>query len=158
MRFVDAAGVTVWKPHWLVSFDSNRRTRLRIRCSVRNSPDQPATFDVECRDWPRGETLRTGPHLRFFPDGSARIPDDTGGWEQVAVFSLGEWVRIEFEFEQGDGAPKTYALRLSGPETGTVVREALPFRSREFRHCTWFGFAGMDEKTAVFYADDVVIE
>ena len=158
IRFEDASEVTLWKPHWFVSFDSLTNDRLRITCRVRNSSDQPATFDVECRDWPKGEELKTGPHVRFFPDGSVRVPLAGGGWRRVATFPLGTWVKVGFGFEQGEKGTGVYELSLAPSEGNSVVKEALPFRSETFKRCTWFGLAGMDEEPAVFFADEIVIE
>ena len=159
IRFDDAPGATAWKPHWCRLF-GRREGRFRMQCSVRNDPAQPATFDLEFRDWTPPALLRTGPHLRFQPDGTVQVPGGPGqgAWVPVGRFPLGRWLRVEVEFDQGAGKPKTYALRITEPGGTSVVKAALPFRHAAFTRCSWVGFAGMDVKTATFYVDDITVE
>jgi hypothetical protein len=71
---------------------------------------------------------------------------------------VGEWLRVEVEFEKGEGKAKTYALRLTAADGTKTEKEALPYRSPEFTLCTWLGLMGMDAKPAIFYTDDVRME
>jgi len=87
-----------------------------------------------------------------------QVFDGTGNWRQLAVFPLGTWIRVEYEFEQGDGAAKTFDLRLVTEGADPVVRCGLSFSNTTFTQCTWFGLAGMDEEKSVFHVDDIVIE
>ena len=65
---------------------------------------------------------------------------------------------MDVQFEEGEGKPKTYTLRF-GPLGGALTALTdLPFRSEAFKSCTWCGFAGMDDKRAVFYVDDFRLE
>jgi len=161
LQFVDAPGVTVWKPHWFA-----RRTpgagMVRLQCFVKNDPDEPAMFDLEFRDWPPGvgPKFATGPHVRFFPDGAVKYAANSGQaqWIALGTYELGKWLRVEVEFEEGEAKPKTWKVRFGRPGAAMTTRELLPFRHPAFRVCTWVGFAGMDEKRAAFYVDDLRLE
>jgi len=97
--------------------------------------------------------------LRFNPDGSVQVAGPgAAGWMTVGRYDLGRWLRVEVEFEEGDAKPKTYALRLTGPDGATTAKEGLPFLQPEFQGCTWCGFVGIDAKPAVFYVDDIRLE
>lgn len=156
LRFADAAGATAWKPHWCAQRTAGSG-KVRMRCCVKNDAAQPATFDLEFRDWlggsQPGDRYLTGPHIRFQPDGTVQA-----GGAPVGKCKPGEWLRVEVEFEEGDAKPKTYTLRLTSADGSTVAKDGLPFRNPAFKLCTWFGFSGTDTKTAVFYVDDVQLE
>jgi hypothetical protein len=156
LRFADAAGATAWKPHWCAQRTAGSG-KVRMRCCVKNDAAQPATFDLEFRDWlggsQPGDRYLTGPHIRFQPDGTVQA-----GGAPVGKCKPGEWLRVEVEFEEGDAKPKTYTLRLTSAGGSTVAKDGLPFRNPAFKLCTWFGFSGTDTKTAVFYVDDVQLE
>ncbi|MFN6189324.1 MAG: hypothetical protein ACK48S_00175, partial [Planctomycetia bacterium] len=49
------------------------------------------------------------------------------GWMTVGRYDLGRWLRVEVEFAEGADKPKTYALRLTGPDGATTAKEGLPF-------------------------------
>jgi hypothetical protein len=160
LRFEDAPGVTPWKPHWCVWFEPRPDT-LRVRCSVRNDPAQPATIELELRDWPpsAGVIYSTGPHLRLLPDGSVQVPAADAGWTTVGAYPLDRWLQIEIGVAPGgQNPPGTWSLRLSGPEGTLVAREGLPWRRATFTSCTWFGIVGADAKQAAFFVDDILIE
>ena len=158
LRFEDAPGVTVWKPHWCVWFKP-RPDRLRISCMVRNDPEQPATIGLELRDWPRGgAALHTGPHLRLLPDGAVHALATDGSWTDLGTYPLGEWVRVEIQLAQGEADLGPWTLRLTGPGGALVERDDLPMRSPDFKACTWFGIVGADARQAVFDVDDIVVE
>lgn len=152
--FEDAADATAWKPHWCQYFQP-RKGVLEFACSVRNDPEKPASFNLEFRDWPTGQTYRTGPYLQFLPDGTIRVPGDKG-WQTAGQLPPGAWLRVEVELVQGENS--RYNLRLTGPDDKTVTSGPLPMRNAEFRQCNWLGFSGADTKEAIFYVDDVVIE
>jgi hypothetical protein len=154
LRFVDAPDVTAWKPHWCL-YRTAGSGKVRLQCGVKNDPSEPATFDLEFRDWPSGEGYSTGPHLRFFPDGTVQAAGKAGQaqWTPIGRYDLGKWLRVEIEFEEGTDKPKTYELRLTESGRPLVEREDLPFRSDAFKTCTWVGLSGMDTKRAVFYMD-----
>jgi hypothetical protein len=155
LRLLDGPAKDIWKPHWFV-----RRTPgagpVRLRCSVRNDPDQPVVFDLEFRDWPQmaGAGYATGPHLRFQTDGTVQAADG-GEWQAIGRYGVGEWLRVEVTLEEGEGKPKTYTVRLGEPGQPT---EGLHFRTDAFTNCNWVGFAGMEEDPGVFYVDDLRIE
>ena len=158
LRFEDAPGVTVWKPHWCVWFKP-RPDRLRLSCMVRNDSEQPGTIGIEFRDWPRGGAqLHTGPHLRLLPGGAVRVLAADSSWTEVGTYPLGEWVRVEIQFAQGKDDLGPWALRLIGQDGTLVERDDLSMRSLDFRACTWFGIVGADTRQAVFDVDDIVVE
>jgi len=97
--------------------------------------------------------------LRFNPDGSVQAAGlGAAGWMTVGRYDLGRWLRVEVEFEEGAGKPKTYTLRLTGPDGATATRDGLPFFQPEFDARAWCGFVGIDAKPAVFYVDDIRLE
>ncbi len=154
LLFEDAADVTVWKPHWFVRFP-RRDGRVTVQCRVRSDPERPAMFDVELRDWPKGEELRSGPQLRFRADGSVKARTAAGTWLTVGQATVGQWYGVRIGYVQGEGAPRFYDLELSDAAGRVLARKSLPFASDGFAHGDWFGFAGMDEKPAAFYVDDI---
>mgnify|MGYP003872972005 CR=1 FL=1 len=162
LRFVDAAGVTDWKPHWYVQRTPGAG-KVRMRCFLKNDAAQPATIGLEFRDWfggsQPGDRYATGPYLRFLPDGvvQACTGPSQAGWVPVGRYELGRWLGVEVEFEEGEGKPKTCTLRLIAAD-GTTTKEGLPFCNPAFKLCTWCGFVGLDTKPAVFYVDDVHLE
>jgi hypothetical protein len=163
LRFVDAAGVTAWKPHWCVQRTPSTG-KVLMRCFLKNDADQPATIGLEFRDWfggsNPGEGYLTGPYLQLRPDGTVQAdgrPGQAGGIT-VGRYDLGRWLRVEVEFMEGEAKPKTYTLRLTGANNSTTTKEGLPFRSPAFKLCTWCGFVGLDTKPAVFYLDDIHLE
>ncbi len=159
-KFIDAAGATAWKPHWFVGRVPGSG-KVRLRCAVRNDAAQPATIDLELRDWHGGSRrdgkYLTGPHVRFLPDGTVQTSGGPG-WTVIGRFELGRWLRVELEFEEGEGKGKAYALRVV-PEGGEAVeRDGLPFRSGDFSLCTWCGFSGAAATPGVFFVDDLIFE
>lgn len=156
MRFEDASDATAWKPHWYAWFEP-RDGVLRMQCSVRNDPSQPATFQIEFRDWPQGEPYRTGPHLRFLPDGTVQTAAGSH-WNEVGKIVPDQWTRVEIQFEQGAGKPKTYSLRLAGPSEEIAKKDGLSFQSGDFARCSWLGIMGVDTKAAAFSVDDLKLE
>ena len=163
LRFVDAADVTAWKPHWYVQRVPGTG-KVRMRCFLKNDSSQPATIGLEFRDWfggsQPGDRYLTGPYVRFHPDGTVQADGGPGraGWITVGRYDLGRWLRVEVEFEEGEAKPKTYTLRLTTADGSTTTKEGLPFRSPAFKLCTWCGFVGLDTKPAVFYVDDFHLE
>ncbi|NLY01577.1 MAG: hypothetical protein GXY83_36275 [Rhodopirellula sp.] len=155
-RFEDAAGATAWKPHWCTWFEP-RDGVVRMQCSVRNDPSQPATFQLEFRDWPQGATYRSGPHLRFLPNGTVEAARGNR-WNEVGKVAIGEWTRVEVRFDDGAGKPKTFSLRLTGSGGEVVARDDLPFQSDDFKCCSWVGFVGVDTKAAAFCVDDLELK
>ena len=149
MRFDDAAELTSWKPHWCQYFEP-RDGVLRVTCSVLNDPDEPASINLEFRDWPKGSTYQTGPYLQFLPDGTVRVPGSKG-WKVVGKFPPGEWLTIDIELVQGKNIH--YNLRLTTGTGQSVTVKDLPMRSQEFERCNWLGFSGADTKAATFYVD-----
>jgi hypothetical protein len=163
LRFVDAAGVTAWKPHWCVQRTPGGGD-VRMQCFLKNDAAQPATIGLEFRDWfggsQAGDRYLTGPYVVFQPDGTVQADGGPGqaSWITVGRYDLGRWLRVEVEFEEGEAKPKTYTLRLTGADGSTTTKEDLPFRNSTFQLCTWCGFVGLDTKPAVFYADDIHLE
>ena len=158
MEFTDAPGVTVWKPHWCV-WRTPRPGTVRFQCAVRNDPTTPATIELEFRDWDvnAGAAYSTGPYIRFLPNGTVSYARGNE-WVPIGQYRIGQWTHVEVEFEQGAGKPKTFTFRLGEQGGPTKATEGLPFRSDAFEECTWVGFAGVDQNTAVFYVDDVRID
>jgi parallel beta helix pectate lyase-like protein len=154
MRFDDASDVTAWKPHWCQYFEP-RDGVLRMTCSLVNDPDKPASINLEFRDWPNGKTYQTGPYLQFLPDGTVRVPGDSG-WNVVGNFPPGKWITVEIELVQGDN--KHYDLKLTATDGRCVTSKDLPMRSPEFERCNWLGFVGADVKEATFYVDNITVE
>lgn len=154
MRFDDASGVTAWKPHWCLHFEPVGKV-LRMTCSLLNDPDKPASINLEFRDWPKGETYRTGPYLQFLPDGTVRVPGNKG-WKEVGHFPPGQWLHVEIKLTQGEHGH--YDLKLSGDDDKFVITNNLPMRSEKFERCNWVGFSGADTKDATFYVDNVAVE
>lgn len=154
IRFDDASDVTAWKPHWCQYFEP-RDGVLRMTCSLFNDPEDPASINLEFRDWPNGKTYQTGPYLQFLPDGTVRVPGDSG-WKVVGNFLPGEWLTIEIELVQGEN--KHYNLKLTSAGGKSVTTSGLPMRSTEFEQCNWLGFVGADTKEAIFYVDNITIE
>ncbi|MFM8495669.1 MAG: hypothetical protein ACKOEM_09105, partial [Planctomycetia bacterium] len=162
LRFVDAAEAAVWKPHWCVERTPASGT-VRMHCALKNDLDQPATIGLEFRDWAGGSKLEgryfIGPSLRFTADGTVQaVTPGAAGWMTVGRYDLGRWLRVEVEFEEGAGKPKTYTLRLTGPDGATATKDGLTFCQPEFEACAWCGFVGIDAKPAVFYVDDIRLE
>jgi len=162
LRFVDAAEAAVWNPHWAVERTPASGT-VRMQCALKNDLEQPATIGLEFRDWAGGSKLEgryfIGPSLRFTADGTVQAATPgAASWMTVGRYDLGRWLRVEVEFEEGAGKPKTYTLRLTGPDGATATREGLPFSQPEFDACTWCGFVGIDAQPAVFYVDDIRLE
>ena len=162
IRFDDAAGATAWKPHWYANRKLNTET-VRFACAVKNDRTEPATIDLELREWhvaTAGGRYRTGPHLRFFPDGTVKTAGRAGGpsWTPLGIYPLGEWFRVEIEFVQGADKPKYCRLRMVYPSASPQSWTEVPFRHSGFTQCTWAGFSGADNQRAVFYIDDVRFE
>lgn len=155
LRFVDGATRDVWKPHWYAHRTPGKGA-VHLQCSVRNDPDQPVLFDLECRDWPAMTAARyaTGPHLRFQPDGVVQASDG-GQWREIGRYPLGEWLKLQIDFSEGEGRPNVYTVTLGA--NGTPVT-GLKFASEACTACNWVGLAGMDVKPGVFYVDDMRIE
>jgi hypothetical protein len=135
-----------------------------MECFLKNDIAQPATIGLEFRDWfggsQSGDGYLTGPYLLFRPDGTVQADGgpDQASWIPVGRYDLGRWLRVEIEFEEGEGKPKTYTLRLAGADGSTTSKDGLPFRHRAFQLCTWCGFIGLDTKRAVFDVDDIHLE
>ena len=157
-RFVDGSDPEAWRPHWWIRRKPGEGT-VRMACSVRNDPDQPATFGFEFRDWPKmgGATYATGPHLRFMPDGTLQAVDGPA-WRVIGRCDLGEWVRVEVTFQEAADAEKTYTVKLDAPAEAGTTTDALSFRHDTFSAANWFGFAGMGNERAAFYVDDFRLE
>ncbi|HPA17055.1 MAG TPA: right-handed parallel beta-helix repeat-containing protein [Verrucomicrobiae bacterium] len=159
-KFCDAAGATAWKPHWFVGREPGSG-KVRLRFAVRNDAAQPATIDLEMRDWHGGSRsdgkYLTGPHVRFLPDGVVQSSGGPG-WTTIAKCEPGQWVRVEVEFEEGEGKAKAYALRLTPDRGQMIARDGLPFRSPDFKLCTWCGFSGAEAKPGTFFVDDFRLE
>ncbi len=158
LRFVDGPDVDTWRPHWFARRKPGDG-EVRLTCSIRNDADQPATISLEFRDWPgmAGATYTTGPHLRLMPDGAIQATDGAE-WREIGRHELGEWLRVEVTFREGEGAEGTYTV-THGPvgEAGTTT-EGVSFRDEAFSACNWCGFAGMGDEPAAFYVDDFQLE
>lgn len=154
MRFDDAADAAAWKPHWCMTFEP-RESVLQMRCQVRNDPEKPASFNLEFRDWPKGEVYRTGPYLQFLPDGTVRVPGGTS-WKEVGKFAPGQWLTVDVELVPGEN--KHYNLRITRAGGDSIVADNLPMRSADFGRCSWFGFSGADTKETTFYVDSILAE
>jgi hypothetical protein len=160
MRFEDAEDATPWKPHWCVYFEP-RADRLRVTCRIRNEREQPATIELELRDWPRdaGRAYQSGPLVRLLPDGTVKVPAGAGGWETAGTYPVGSWIGVEIELPQGaDDHPGPWTLRLQGVDGQLVMRGDLPMRHAGFRDCNWFGIVGADTQPAAFCVDDIEIK
>ncbi len=159
LRFEDAPGATPWKPHWCVWFEPRPDT-LRLRCGVRNDPAQPATIELEFRDWPTsaGTAYTTGPHLRLLPAGNVQVAAAGGDWTTVGTYPLDRWLTVEVTLGRGQGEPATWALRLNDTTGVLVAKDGLPLHSPLFSSCTWFGIVGADAGKAAFYVDDIRLE
>ena len=66
---------------------------------------------------------------------------------------------LEIALRHGKDQPGGWSLRLRTREGAVLLeRDDLPFRSPEFRRCTWFGLVGADTMAAAFFLDDVQVE
>ena len=162
VHFVDAPGVTAWKPHWFLWRTPGAGT-VRMQCHIRNDAAAPATIGLEFRQWRPaniGAGYLTGPHIQFMPDGKvmAASRGAQSRWTPVGQYRVGQWLRVEVEFEEGDGKPRTYTLRFGERGLPLATVERLPFRSATFKACTWFGLVGADTARASFYVDDFRLE
>ena len=155
LRFVEGPATEAWKPHWFLWRTPTIGT-VHLACSVRNDPDQPVMFDLEVRDWPRtgGAKYATGPHLRFLPDGEV-LAADGAEWRNVGHHELGQWLRVQVDFEEGPGNAGTYAVRL-GDQTEPTA--GLRVRGESFAAGNWVGFAGMEATPGVFFVDELSVE
>jgi hypothetical protein len=157
MRFQDAADVTDWKPHWFKHFNP-RPEQLSVHCMLRNDPDQPATVELEFRDWPRGRKLKTGPHVRFNPDGTVQVPDENRDWETVGTYALGQWLSIQMKCPQKPADTQTWTLHITTPDGNATTWQNIPCRDPDFDACNWFGIVGIGTEPAVFTIDDIRLE
>jgi hypothetical protein len=153
LRFVDAPGLPqpyhpnrVWRN---VVFSAGT---VRVGFDAMNSPEQPATFLLELRDW-TGLRHLPGPSLTFLPTG-----DLQAGPELRLPGELGRWYRVEIEFVLGDEQPKSYRLRFAPTGEEAKVVE-VPFVENGFATLTWLGFVAMDaDRAAVFQVDNLRVE
>jgi hypothetical protein len=114
-----------------------------------NHPSTPATIKLEFRDRST-HPFEGGPSLTIQPNGAI-----TSGNKGLPRIPPGEWQRLEIEFESGPDNPKTYTLRIGKPGKPLTTLAPLPFASKAFTHCTWFGFSSLGNEKTAFYLDDL---
>ncbi|MBP8951504.1 MAG: right-handed parallel beta-helix repeat-containing protein [Armatimonadetes bacterium] len=159
--FTDAPVKDAWKPHWYASRSRDPGV-VRFSCAVKLDAGLPAMLDLEFRDWDMGAGVgyETGPYIRFFADGSVKAGSGPDGpdWIPLGQFPLGNWLRVEVEFEDGPGKPKTYTARIGPWDGGLRTFTELPFQDLGFERCNWVGFAGTGNEPGKFYVDAVTVE
>ena len=148
LKFADAAGQQYgWTPH-LYYRPSYSTGKLQLSWDMLNSPEAPASFNAEVRQWDVTPYF-VGPTVGVAPDGKV-----TAGRQDIGTIPLGEWVHVDIRFELGDNAAKTYQLTLSVPNREPIVAE-IPYVSSAFEKVTWFGISSSSDTATVFYIDNM---
>jgi hypothetical protein len=156
LRIGDAPGLKFpYSPHFYYSL-GEREGPLHLSVDILNSPDAPATWYMEFRDW-RGE-LRVGPTFAGAADGTLSAGGRFGGpGRPLTKVPPGEWFTVTVETTVGDAAPQTYTLTVT-PRGGPPQTFAdLPFVDREFRRATWFGISSTSTERTAFWVDSLVL-
>ncbi|MEI6499933.1 MAG: LamG-like jellyroll fold domain-containing protein, partial [Armatimonadota bacterium] len=155
LKFVDSADATnPWEPHLYYNPDY-RSGKIHLSLALMNSATEPADFYVEFRDWEKD--LRVGPSLRVTREGKLLMNDRMGtGGTEIADVPKGVWYNVSMDFELGEKAAGTYALKLSVPGRPDVVK-TMPFPDAAFRHVTWFGLSSTATERTVFYVDNLIL-
>ena len=142
LKFTDAPGIPAWQPHWYLTFKP-RPGQVTLSCDLMLNRDAPATARLEFRDWPT-KPWKGGPTVTFGPDGQVQA-----GGSRVASIALGEWVHVQIEFQQGQGRPGGFTLRL-----GQQTFDGLAFANGEFVAANWYGFSTLGRDAGSFYLDN----
>ncbi len=148
LKFTDAPGQRYrFTPH-LYYKPSYETGKVQLSWDMLNSPDTPANFNLEVRQWDESPYL-AGPSVSMTADGKV-----TASGEDMGVIPLGVWVHVDIDIELGEDKPKTYRFSLSIPGHEPIVAE-VPYRSAAFEKITWFGISSNSDAEAVFYIDNL---
>jgi hypothetical protein len=152
LRFVNTPGLKQdYYPNRVWSGIRLDKGKVAIRFDCMNSPEQPANFWIELRDW-TGRPLQAGPSLKIAPDGTLTL--DQG---PKIPFTPGQWYRVEIDFALGGNAPREYRLRIT-PQGGEPRQFSLPLNPA-FQTLTWFGFIAIDgDRRSTFYVDNLHVD
>ncbi len=121
--------------------------RLRGAFDLRH--EAGAVLSYEWRDWPAGESYRSGPNLRVNADGAL-----VAGGRRLLSVPAGQWVRIEVACGTGPQADATWRLVVTLPGQPPQRFEGLPC-SAAFRRLNWVGFISLATAETVFYLDNI---
>ena len=149
LRVTDGPGQQhVYNPHLYYTREFPEG-RLHGAFDIRH--ETGAILAHEWRDWPVGESLRSGPSLRVEADGSL-----TACGRKLATLPPGQWATIEVTCNTGADADGTWqlAITLSGQETQRF--DGLTC-SPTFKRLNWLGFMSFATDTTVFYLDNIVV-
>ena len=114
--------------------------------------EKGAILSYEWRDWPAGETLRSGPNVRVNADGSL-----VAGGKTLVTLPADQWVNIDVLCNTGAKADATWQLAVTVPGQATRTFTGLPC-STSFKRLNWVGFISMATTETTFYIDNVVVE
>ena len=153
LRFVDVPGLEqVYHPNRVWRDLAVHEGAVEVSFDCMNSPDRPATFYIELRDWTEKQ-LKAGPTMTFQPDGQLRV-----GKDRLLPFQAGRWYRVELAFELGEDAPKTYRFSFA-PKGEPAESVTIPFMDASFRTLTWLGFVAMDsDRYSEFWIDNLRVD
>jgi hypothetical protein len=148
IEFLDAPGLKYgFAPH-LYCNPSYSTGKVQLSWDMLNSPDAPANFYVEVRQWDVNPYL-VGPTVSVAADGRV-----TAGGRDIGVIPLGEWVHVEIGVDLGEGKPKTCRFTLGVPGREPIVAE-IPYVSRAFEKITWLGISSTSDAATLFYIDNL---
>ncbi len=156
LRFADAPGLLrPWEPHVFYSINLPEG-KQRLSVDVMNSPEAPADWYIELREW--SGPLLVGPSVAGRSDGTLTVGGRLGtGGKPIATLQPGVWYTLQVDFETGPGALKTFTLRLLEPGQPDQVFEQLPFCDEAFEKPTWLGISSTSEAATVFYLDNLLL-
>ncbi|MBM3498083.1 MAG: LamG domain-containing protein, partial [Armatimonadetes bacterium] len=130
--------------------------RYRFSVDILNSPEAPADWYMEFRDW-RG-LLQVGPTFAGTRDGRITAGGKFGsGGTEVALVPNGTWVTIGVQFATGPRAPKIYALTVKPDGEPERVFADLPFPDVAFEQLTWFGISSLSIDRTLLYVDNLLL-
>ncbi len=149
LKFQDAKGNPSWKPH-IWNYVHIGKGRVVFSFYMMNDQKKPARVLISFRDW--RTRLITGPNVVVTRGNSVTV-----GKVKCGTIPRGTWGCIEIDFTLGEGAAKTFTLKVTTSE-GTKTTKDLPFESVDFEVCTWYGFVSATDEEAYWYLDKVKID
>ena len=149
LRVTDGPGQThSYNPHY---YYTREFPAGPLRGSFDLRHETGAVISHEWRDWPAGESLKSGPSLRAEADGSLMA-----GGRKLAMLPPGQWVHIEMTCVTGAAADGTWSLAVTLP--GQPAQRFDGFTcDPAFKRLNWLGFTSLATDTTVFYLDNVLV-
>ncbi len=149
LKIADAPGLErSYNPHYVYSGMGYQSGRAFNSFDLRI---EPATFlQFEWRDYGKSP-YRTGPQ---FTIRDARLQ---AGKAAPLELPVGQWLRFEIAAVLGQGAPASWALRVTVPDQAPHVFRDLPYASSEFQQLTWVGFTSNATVKTEFFLDNFAL-